>query len=86
MTSVTIAGGGSVGGIASGFNDGLGTVALFNVPIRIAIDSLGIGYVADSGNNVIRKVDTSGNIVIVIDYDLCSSYIETGSFNVLNCL
>ena len=40
--------------------DGAGTTALFNQPIGIAIDGSGNLYVADSGNNTIRKVTSAG--------------------------
>jgi len=38
---------------------------LFNNPTGIAIDPTGIVYVADSGNNTIRKIDTSGNVTTI---------------------
>jgi sugar lactone lactonase YvrE len=61
--------GGSVGtvttlaGIAStGTNDGLGASARFNSPWGLAVDSSNNVFVADSGNNTIRKIDTNGNV------------------------
>ena len=45
-----------VGGSA----DGSGTNALFNYPSDVAVDSAGNVYVADSGNNTIRKVTGDG--------------------------
>jgi sugar lactone lactonase YvrE len=45
---------GSVGG-SFGTADGTGSVARFNFPFGIATDSSGNVYVADSGNNAIRK-------------------------------
>ena len=50
----TIAGG--INGNAFGYQDGIGTVAIFGGPYGIAIDSLNNLYVADSGNNLIRKL------------------------------
>lgn len=40
----------------SGGTDGSGTAALFNHPAGIAVDSSGNAYVADTGNNTIRKL------------------------------
>ena len=47
---------------ASGSANGLGTAASFNFPAGIARDANGNLYVADLGNNLIRKIDTSGNV------------------------
>jgi len=38
------------------------TIATFNQPSHITIDGSGNLYVADYGNNVIRKIDTIGNV------------------------
>jgi len=46
----------------SGHQDGPAKSALFNSPYRIAVDSKGNVYVADTYNHVIRKIDTSGNV------------------------
>ncbi len=40
--------------------DGLGTAASFNDPYGVSVDSKGAVYVADSDNNRIRKVLSSG--------------------------
>jgi hypothetical protein len=53
----TLAGNGSYG-----FSDGYRTNARFDVPGKIARDGSGNLYVADIGNNAIRKIDTSGNV------------------------
>jgi sugar lactone lactonase YvrE len=34
-------------------------------PFDVAVDSVGNIYIADTNNNVVQKVDTSGNIVVV---------------------
>lgn len=55
----TIAGNGGRGY----FGDGdLATSASLNFPLSVAFDSVGNYYIADSENNVIRKVDTTGKI------------------------
>lgn len=47
---------------AKGPANGLGTAASFNSPRGIAVDANGIVYVADSSNNLIRRIDASGNV------------------------
>jgi serine/threonine-protein kinase len=46
----------------SGFADGQGTSAKFFIPRGIALDASRNVYVADSGNNRIRKIDVGGNV------------------------
>jgi DNA-binding beta-propeller fold protein YncE len=45
---------------AAGTTDATGSAARFSLPVGLAIDMNGIIYVADSGNNLIRRVTTSG--------------------------
>jgi sugar lactone lactonase YvrE len=40
--------------------DGIGATARFCQPLGVAVDSAGIVYVADSGNQVIRKISADG--------------------------
>ena len=54
----TLAGSAGMNGVANG----LGSAARFRHPNGIAVDSLGNVYVADSGNQVIRKI-TPGGVV-----------------------
>ena len=44
----------------SGFADGVGSAARFNDPCGICVDAGGTLYVADSGNNVVRKITPAG--------------------------
>ncbi|GGC64749.1 hypothetical protein GCM10011396_09700 [Undibacterium terreum] len=48
-----------------GLQDGSGAAALFSFPSGIARDSDGTLYVADTGNNAIRKIDTSGKVTTI---------------------
>ncbi len=55
----TIAGTGAVGWTGDG---GQAVNATFHYPTGVAVDTLGKVYIADSYNNVVRMIDTSGNI------------------------
>jgi sugar lactone lactonase YvrE len=57
----------TIAGIAgtSGSSDGLGTLATFNAPDGLAFDNSGNLFVADSGNDTIRKIDSTGNVTTV---------------------
>jgi len=48
------------GGITPGFSNAIGTLARFSNPQGMCIDRVGNLYVADTGNNVIRKITPSG--------------------------
>ena len=57
----TLAGSGSVA-----FADGLGTLASFNSPLGLAIDSNGIIYVADQGNSRLRSISSVGECGCIV--------------------
>jgi sugar lactone lactonase YvrE len=46
--------------------DGAGSAARFNCPYGVAVDSANNVYVADSGNNTVRKITTAGFVSTVI--------------------
>lgn len=59
-TVSTLAGSG-----APGFADGIGTGAMFNAPVGLAISPDGAIYVADNGNRRIRRVSPTGEVVTI---------------------
>ncbi len=58
-TVSTVAGSGSQGYAGDG---GPATSAQLNLPRGVAVDAAGNLYIADTGNNVVRRVDTKGTI------------------------
>ena len=46
----------------SGADDGYGLATSFNTPWGVAVDGVGNVYVADSGNNLIRKITPTGSV------------------------
>lgn len=50
-----------------GFKDGNQNQAMFNEPKGLAVDAEGTIYIADSGNNAIRKMTTDGTVETVTD-------------------
>ena len=49
------------GSTVSGYVDGVGTVAKFNYPRGISVDSTGNVWVADTNNHMIRRINTAGS-------------------------
>jgi len=45
-----------------GYQDGVGSQAQFYRPTNVVCCSGGYSYIADSGNNMIRRVDVNGNV------------------------
>lgn len=62
----SVAGGGSVGGIAPGSANGVGFNARFDTPYGISGDSAGNLYVADSGNQRIRQIELATSTVTTL--------------------
>ena len=55
----------TVAGGSEGFADGAGAAASFNTPSAIALDDNGNLFVADTGNNRIRKITPEGQVSTV---------------------
>jgi serine/threonine protein kinase, bacterial len=50
------------GALTHGFTNGTGGVAQFSKPEGVAVDANGNIYIADAGNNVIRKITPTGEV------------------------
>ena len=67
----TVAGNGNVG---YGGDGGLATTAILNRPFGLAIDGVGNIFIADVGNNRIRKIDINGIISTIAGTDSIGVY------------
>ena len=77
----TIAGTGTA---AYGYDDIKATLSMLNIPSSVIVDNIGNLYIADSGNNRIRKVDINGIISTVIGIN--SSYLGNAGYSGDNSL
>ena len=55
----------------SGYANGAGSEAQFNFPNAIAADSQGKFAVSDFGNNLIRRIDSSGSRLLSQHSTIC---------------
>lgn len=72
------------GTYTSGLTDGKRTSAKFKLPMGVAVDAAGNVYVADSGNNVIRKIDVNTGDVTTLagngNFDSVNGPLGAASF------
>jgi hypothetical protein len=65
--TITTFAGKLIGGYPSqGYADGTGSQAMFSSPTDLAFDASGNLYVADAGNNAIRKITPAGDVTTLV--------------------
>jgi len=67
------------GATASGSADGTGTAASFYEPTGITVDSSGNVYVADTSNNIIRKITAAGVVTTFVGSGAAGNANGTGT-------
>ena len=71
--------------LVTGTSDGIGSSALFNNPQGIAVDGSDNVYVADSGNETIRKITSSGSVSTLAGTPGVGGYLDaTGTGALFN--
>jgi len=83
-TVTTLAGGGeniNINGPSSGYADGIGTLATFNTPSALTAGPNGNIYVADSNNNIIRKITPSGVVTTLAGNSSTGGYQDGNGNN-----
>ena len=72
------------GGVVAGFVDGTGSAAMFKNPQGVATDLAGNVYVADAGNDAIRKITPAGVVTTLTgngSLGLTDGALATAEFN-----
>jgi sugar lactone lactonase YvrE len=69
---------------ASGFVDGGTSVARFNAPEQVAVDSAGNLYVADSGNHAVRRITPNRDVVTIAGTGIAGAMDGTGDLAQFN--
>ncbi|TKI20916.1 hypothetical protein FCO27_19050, partial [Bacillus pumilus] len=67
------------GSTTYGATNGPAATATFNDPCDVAVDAAGNIYVDDTGNHLIRKIDTNGNVTTMAGAGTAGSADGTGT-------
>lgn len=81
VTVSTLAGSTAGSSGASGYVDDSGTTARFSAPTGLAVDSSGNVYVADRGNQVIRKITSAGVVTTLAGYPGSQGNVDGTGFD-----